>query len=74
MTEIMRNALSTLRNKIKKHSDNKKDKINRCWHLMKNIGAKKIYRIYLRRNGIEKLESFFSKWKREVTLRDIFGR
>jgi hypothetical protein len=70
----MRHSFFTLRSKVRVNGDAKVDKIYRCWHVMKNIGARRIYRIYLRRHGIEKLEKYFAKWKKEARFREIFGK
>lgn len=74
MAEKMRFCLMSLRNKLRSSKENKNDKIYRCWHIMKNIGAQRIYRIYLRRHGIEKQEKYFNKWKKEARFREIFGK
>ena len=74
MAEKMRFCLINLRTKLRYEKEQKQDKIKRCWYLMKNIGAKRIYKIYLRRHGIEKLEKHFFKWKREARFREIFGK
>ena len=39
MAEKMRFCLMSLRNKLRSSKENKNDKIYRCWHIMKNIGA-----------------------------------
>lgn len=61
LTQKVRFCVNFLRNKVRQERDGKKDKIYRCWIVMRNIGARRIFKIYVRRNETEKLEKGFAK-------------